>query len=112
MDHVITWAGIFLCLTQSAMFSGLNLACFSVSRVQLEIEASQMADEGSILTPGSIIRLPAADGGLQLPAPGMPGWNDFVTRVNASGKRWVVLTDSAEHPRLLLDANLFLRTAF
>ena len=41
MDQVITWAGIFLCLTQSAMFSGLNLACFSVSRVQLEIEASQ-----------------------------------------------------------------------
>ena len=41
MDHVTTWAGILLCLTQSAMFSGLNLACFSVSRVQHEIEAAQ-----------------------------------------------------------------------
>lgn len=41
MDPVIVWAGILLCLTQSAMFSGLNLACFSVSRLQLEIEASR-----------------------------------------------------------------------
>ena len=41
MDTVFVWAGIFLCLSQSAMFSGLNLACFSISRLQLEIEASQ-----------------------------------------------------------------------
>lgn len=34
------WAGIFLCLTQSAMFSGLNLAFFSLSRLRLEAEAS------------------------------------------------------------------------
>ena len=40
MDTVFVWIGIFLCLSQSAMFSGLNLACFSVSRLQLEIEAS------------------------------------------------------------------------
>ena len=33
-------------------------------------------------------------------------------RVNASGQRWVVLTDSAESRFLLLDANAFLRTAF
>lgn len=41
MNTVFVWIGIFLCLSQSAMFSGLNLACFSVSRLQLEIEASQ-----------------------------------------------------------------------
>ena len=40
MVTAYVWAGIFLCLSQSAMFSGLNLACFSVSRLQLEIEAS------------------------------------------------------------------------
>ena len=40
MDTVFVWIGIFLCLSQSAMFSGLNLACFSVSRLQLEIDAS------------------------------------------------------------------------
>ncbi len=35
----IVWIGIVLCLTQSAMFSGLNLAFFSLSRLRLEAEA-------------------------------------------------------------------------
>ncbi|MDD2598549.1 MAG: DUF21 domain-containing protein [Kiritimatiellae bacterium] len=33
------WLGILFCLSQSAMFSGLNLAFFGVSKLQLEIEA-------------------------------------------------------------------------
>ncbi len=37
---LLTWAGIGLCLSQAAMFSGLNLAVFSVSRLRLEIEAA------------------------------------------------------------------------
>ena len=35
------WLGIIFCLTQSAMFSGLNLAFFSLSRLQLEVEANR-----------------------------------------------------------------------
>lgn len=35
---VLTWIGIALCLLQSGLFSGLNLAAFSVSRLRLEIE--------------------------------------------------------------------------
>lgn len=34
------WAGIIFCLSQSAMFSGLNLAFFSLNRLQLEVSAS------------------------------------------------------------------------
>ena len=37
--EALTWTGILLCLGQSAMFSGLNLAFFSVSRLRLEAEA-------------------------------------------------------------------------
>lgn len=33
------WYGIAFCVSQSAMFSGLNLAFFGVSRLQLEVEA-------------------------------------------------------------------------
>ena len=33
------WIGIFVCLAHSAMFSGLNLAFFSLSRLRLEAEA-------------------------------------------------------------------------
>jgi hypothetical protein len=39
MDYLI-WFGIIFCLTQSAIFSGLNLAYFSVSRLRLEIEVA------------------------------------------------------------------------
>ena len=34
------WIGIVFCVTQSAMFSGLNLAFFSLTRLRLEIEVA------------------------------------------------------------------------
>lgn len=37
---LILWIGIGFCITQSAMFSGLNLAFFSIPRLRLEIEAA------------------------------------------------------------------------
>ncbi len=37
---LMTWLGIVFCISQSAMFSGMNLALFSVGRLRLEIEAS------------------------------------------------------------------------
>jgi metal transporter CNNM len=37
-QQVLIWGGIFLCLSQSAMFSGLNLAYFGISRLRLEVE--------------------------------------------------------------------------
>jgi hypothetical protein len=36
----IVWLGIAICISQSAMFSGLNLALFGISRMRLEVEAS------------------------------------------------------------------------
>ena len=40
ITQLLTWLGILFCITQSAMFSGLNLAMLSVSRMRLEIESS------------------------------------------------------------------------
>ena len=39
--EILSWFGIAFCLTQSAMFSGLNLAYFSLSRLQLEVESKR-----------------------------------------------------------------------
>lgn len=39
MNELLIWIGILFCVTQSAMFSGLNLAFFSFTRLRLEIEA-------------------------------------------------------------------------
>ena len=38
-SNLLLWLGIGFCISQSAMFSGLNLAFFSVPRLRLEIEA-------------------------------------------------------------------------
>lgn len=36
----LVWLGIVFCISQSAMFSGLNLALLGISRLRLEVEAS------------------------------------------------------------------------
>ena len=41
MHDIFTWVLITLCLSQSAMFSGLNLALFSLSKLQLETEVKK-----------------------------------------------------------------------
>jgi metal transporter CNNM len=38
---VITWVGILFCISQAGMFSGLNLAFFSVGRLRLEVESAR-----------------------------------------------------------------------
>lgn len=38
MTEIATWLGILFCVSQSAMFSGLNLAFFSISKMRLNIE--------------------------------------------------------------------------
>jgi hypothetical protein len=39
-NDILVWLGILFCISQSAMFSGLNLAYFSVTRLRLEVEAA------------------------------------------------------------------------
>src|ERR1700736_3546975 len=41
LTTVLMWLGIVLCTTQSAIFAGLNLAVFSVSKLRLEVEAAR-----------------------------------------------------------------------
>lgn len=38
--ETLIWLGIIFCISQSAMFSGLNLAFFSMSRLSLEVETT------------------------------------------------------------------------
>lgn len=41
----VTWVGILICLSQSAMLSGLNLALFSLSKLELEVEAKKQNEQ-------------------------------------------------------------------
>ena len=47
--NVVVWIGIALCIAQAAIFSGLNLAVFSVSRLRLEVEAAGGNDDAAKL---------------------------------------------------------------
>lgn len=100
-------------LLRSMGMSGSEISAFEGKGAVnfLALDNRRVGDEGSILAPHSIVRLAAVDGRLELPTPETPGWNAFVAQVQASEKRWVVLTDSTEAPHLLLDGNRFLRTA-
>lgn len=45
MESIWIWLGILFCISQSATFSGLNIALFSLSRLRLEVAA----DDGDML---------------------------------------------------------------
>jgi metal transporter CNNM len=50
IPSVWIWLGIVLCVAQSAAFSGLNLAVFSLSQLRLQLEADAgNADAASVL---------------------------------------------------------------
>jgi metal transporter CNNM len=40
LSNISIWIGIAFCITQSAIFSGLNLAIFSIIKLRLEVEAA------------------------------------------------------------------------
>lgn len=75
----------------------------------LEIDDLTVEQEGEPLDPESIISLPTKVDLPVLPS-AKPSPNDpFVQQVNASGRKWVVLTDEGGEPRLVLDADGYLR---
>ncbi|MFC2120026.1 DUF21 domain-containing protein [Bacteroidota bacterium] len=47
MNEIYTWLGIVFCITQSAMFSGLNLAFFSFTKLRLEIETESTSSKAA-----------------------------------------------------------------
>ncbi len=78
----------------------------------LALDSRRVGDEGNSIDPRSVVSLPVVDGRLEIPPVGGSLWDDFIQRVQASGKRWVILTDPEGTPRHLLNANRFLRDVY
>lgn len=73
----------------------------------LLLDDIKVSREGEIIDPESIIELP-----LKNDKPVFPGdaeQNDFLIKVNRSGKKWVTLVDARQQPVLVLNANAYLR---
>jgi hypothetical protein len=74
----------------------------------LDIDDVPIADEGEAIDPLSLIALPT-----KVDLPVIPETesttDDFARKVNASGRKWAILTDESGEPQLLLDADSYLR---
>lgn len=66
-------------------------------------------EEGEPVDPRSVIALPLALDLPIFPAVESSVDDEFLARVQASGRKWVILTDSEGVPRLVLDADAYLR---
>lgn len=74
----------------------------------LEIDDIAIGNEGRIVDPRSVVSVASQSGKLQLPHVAEQH-DDFVRDVDASGHKWVILTDLSGQPQLVLDADSYLR---
>ena len=77
----------------------------------LRIDDIRVIEEGEPVDNDSIIQLPTKIDLPLIPTVSRNVNDPFLKRINASGHHWVVLTDMADEPRLLLDADGALRAA-
>jgi hypothetical protein len=75
----------------------------------LALDSRPVGESGQSLDPDSIVSLAQVDGRLEFPAFGHSRFDDFVRRVQASGRKWAVLTDPKGTPQLLLNVDRFAR---
>ncbi len=77
----------------------------------LSLDDMPLVMEGEKINPASILQLPFKGEHPVLPDFVEEHTDPFIQLVNQSGEKWVVLTDQQGHPRLVLDADGFLRSA-
>jgi metal transporter CNNM len=77
----------------------------------LSIDDVSISDEGSIIDPRSIISLPVKNNRPVFPPFKMEPSDPFLQKIEASGKKWVIITSLTDKPVMVLDADHFLRDA-
>jgi hypothetical protein len=75
----------------------------------LALDDLGVEQEGETIDPRSVIALPGNGARLHFPAFVSSATDPFLQQINASGKKWVILTDPAGDPQLVMDADGFLR---
>jgi hypothetical protein len=77
----------------------------------LALDDITVTQEGEFVDPDSIIVLPVKDDMPVFPEFERHSQDPFLMEVNSSGKKWVILVDEQHRPRMVLNANAFLRAA-
>lgn len=75
----------------------------------LALDDRDLSEEAEPLHPESIVTLPFVGDRPEFPAYAAEPTHPFIQRIHASHQKWIVVTDEGHHPRLVLDANTFLR---
>ena len=75
----------------------------------LDLDDILVVDEGELVDPLSIITLAIDNERPVLPKFECSPDDPFLRRINASGKKWVIITDTSGRPSFVLDAHHFLR---
>ncbi len=68
-----------------------------------------ITSEGEIISPESIIQMPFQDDIPVYPLEKESLSSDFIDRIRLSGKKWIIVTDNENEPRLVLDSDHLLR---
>jgi len=100
-------------LVARAAATGGDIGKLEATGVQnfLDLDDLPVTEEGEPVHAQSIISLPLASGRCVLPAFNPSPDDPFLQRVNASGKKWVIVTDLGGEPAFVLDSHHFLREA-
>jgi metal transporter CNNM len=111
----ITWLAerdIRSLLARSAV-SGGDIGRIEAEGAQnfLDLDDVPVCDEGEPVDPQSIISLPLASGRCVLPKFERSPHDPFLRKVDASDKKWVIVTDSKGEPVFVIDSHHFLRDA-
>jgi metal transporter CNNM len=77
----------------------------------LDLDDVPVCDEGELLDANSILSLPLANRRCILPKFDRSPNDPFLRQVDASGRKWVIITDPEGEPVFVLDAHHFLRDA-
>jgi len=77
----------------------------------LDLDDVPVTDEGEPVDPESILSLPLGNQRCVLPKFDRAPDDPFLRQVDASGRKWVIITDPAGEPAFVLDAHHFLRDA-
>ena len=78
----------------------------------LDLDDILISNEGELIDPKSILNLPFDNGNPIFPNFKSTTNDDFIRRIAASGRKWIVLTDTtSNHPKMVLNAPFFLRNA-
>jgi hypothetical protein len=77
----------------------------------LALDDLPISQEGEPVTPSSVITLPVGDELPLFPEFARRGDDPFLQQVQASGKKWIIIVDEHETPRLVLNSDPFLRAA-